>query len=328
VPVVVLTGDAYTAEIAVAAGADDAIVTSEGIATALGPIHRAIERVDPSRQVDLGRFFHTADGLFVVFDADGGVVRSNPAFSRRLGWSPARLRDLPAERRFHADDLDAIRAGLGRAALGGTETLRARHATDDGFWRDIDWSLTGDAATGLVYAVGTDVTDAVRTVRALESSAQTDHLTGLANRLGVLTRLADRVAGQVETAVLYCDLDGFKAVNDGHGHAHGDRVLVAAAGRLATRVRANDLAGRIGGDEFVVVTTPGRGAEQLAARLIEGFVRPISIDGVHSHLGLSVGIAMAPPGSGDVDQVLGAADRAMYRAKQAGGGTWRMAEDA
>lgn len=324
VPIVVLTGDAYAADLAVAAGADDAVVKGSGLPQVVSRVQRAVRRARRGQQVDLTRFFLQADGLLLVLDGDGAVLRANPAVTRRLGWSQTRLRDLPLSSRIHPDEVEEALAAIRRAAAGGTARVRARHSTDDGFWRDVDWSLGGDPATGLVYAVGTDVTDAVREVRALESTAHTDQLTGLANRMGLLTQLARRLEEGGGTAVLYCDLDGFKRVNDVHGHAHGDQVLAAAAGRIATRVRANDVAGRIGGDEFVVVTSPGRGAEQLAARLVEGFDRPVSIGGLAERIGISIGIAVARPDD-DMAAVLQAADLAMYEAKTAGGDTWRVA---
>jgi diguanylate cyclase (GGDEF)-like protein/PAS domain S-box-containing protein len=328
IPVVALARDGYEAGLALAAGAEDAVVVEEDETAAVERVLAVRRRVRSGQHADLGRFFAIADGLFLVLDRDGAVVRSNPAVTRRLGWGHAELRDLPLDRRLHPDDVEGAAAAIARAATGTAEVVRARHATDDGQWRDVDWALSGDAATGLVYAVGTDVTEAVRAAEALESTAHTDALTGLANRAGALRALRQRVREGRETAVLYCDLDGFKHVNDTYGHSHGDRVLAAAAGRLSSRVRSSDLAARIGGDEFVVITTPGRGAEQLAARLVEGFGRPIGIDGVHTRLGLSVGIAIAPGGGADVAAVIDAADRAMYAAKQAGGDTWRSEQGA
>jgi diguanylate cyclase (GGDEF)-like protein len=128
--------------------------------------------------------------------------------------------------------------------------------------------------------------------------------------------------------VLYVDLDGFKAVNDRHGHATGDAVLVATAERIQRVLRPGDVVGRLGGDEFVVICPDVPGPED--ARAIGERVRsalsaepspaPGDVDGIQA----SVGVAVAPPGALDADGLLERADRALYAAKSAGRGTVRL----
>lgn len=134
-------------------------------------------------------------------------------------------------------------------------TVRARHA--QGRWRVWDAVTTVDPTSGARVTVGFDVTDRWRTEQVLRHSASYDDLTGLANRTEARRRLADRLArlrrhgGIVVVACL--DLDGFKAVNDTHGHATGDAALVAVATVLRDTCREEDLPGRVGGYEFVVL---------------------------------------------------------------------------
>jgi diguanylate cyclase (GGDEF)-like protein/PAS domain S-box-containing protein len=157
-----------------------------------------------------------------------------------------------------------------------------------------------------------------------------DPLTGLANRgrsLAVLKRTVEE--GDATSAVLFIDLDGFKKVNDRHGHATGDELLGIVAQRIKGAVRPVDTAGRVGGDEFLVIstgaTTRAR-AEALAERLVAAIIVPYRLPtGLDVELGASIGIALVhAPAS--APEVLAAADKAMYAAKRAGGNRWRLRE--
>jgi diguanylate cyclase (GGDEF)-like protein len=132
--------------------------------------------------------------------------------------------------------------------------------------------------------------------------------------------------------VLYLDLDGFKQVNDTFGHGAGDELLRLASERITGCVRPEDLVARLGGDEFAVVCTDLTGtdeAEAIAGRLVEVMAQPFSIDEQLIQVGLSVGVALTDagdPSSGEsVGRLVEAADRALYDAKQAGKGRYRMA---
>lgn len=163
----------------------------------------------------------------------------------------------------------------------------------------------------------------------LRHAAMHDTLTGVANRAQFFERLREPSArGGVDgrTAVLYLDLDGFKPVNDTHGHAAGDVVLQVVTDRMLSAVRGHDLVARLGGDEFAVLcrhiedeTT----AVALAERLIAAVSQPISLDGIAVEVGVSVGIALGP--DDESEHLLDAADQALYRAKASGKGRWRMA---
>ena len=132
-------------------------------------------------------------------------------------------------------------------------------------------------------------------------------------------------------AFFYIDLDGFKPVNDQHGHAMGDEVLRIVASRLLHAVRKGDLVVRVGGDEFVVVQA-GVGdvavAAALADKLVAGIERPIALSGLTIRVGASIGIAIRPDLARGLEEVSAAADRALYRAKAAGGGRWAVESGA
>jgi diguanylate cyclase (GGDEF)-like protein len=167
-----------------------------------------------------------------------------------------------------------------------------------------------------------DVTRRKRLEQRLEHSASHDPLTGFPNRRLLHDRLsvalARRRGDAGAVAVLFCDLDGFKAVNDTLGHADGDDLLSMAAARLEGAVRSGDSLGRVGGDEFAVVCDPADSLDpgDLAARIEAAFAAPFQL-GTHSvQVGISVGWAVGRPGE-DPRAVLAAADRHMYERKAA-----------
>ncbi|BBH66289.1 hypothetical protein ACTI_29740 [Actinoplanes sp. OR16] len=161
----------------------------------------------------------------------------------------------------------------------------------------------------------------------LAQHAFRDPLTGLGNRSMFLEYAGEVMAepARNQTAVIIVDLDGFKGINDFHGHAVGDELLRAAAERLSVNVRANDTVARLDGDEFAVLL-PGVEDEQaalaVAERVLAELHRPLTVGGVPMNVRVSAGVAVAREGD-RLDYVLGRADQALYRAKQEGGGVAR-----
>lgn len=168
---------------------------------------------------------------------------------------------------------------------------------------------------------------------ALERAARRDPLTEVANRAGFFEALGSALDAAGEDAMvglLYIDLDGFKAVNDRHGHSIGDEVLRIVAGRLAAALRRGDLIGRLGGDEFAVLCPSVGQVSDLTAiarRIIDDVGDPIAVRGLDLRVGASIGIATSI-GIALPDQLVDAADRSLYEAKAAGRGRWHIADDA
>ncbi|EXI88547.1 MAG: Cyclic di-GMP phosphodiesterase Gmr [Candidatus Accumulibacter regalis] len=161
----------------------------------------------------------------------------------------------------------------------------------------------------------------------LRKLAHHDPLTGLANRALLYDELRRIIARGKRSgdmfALLMVDLDGFKLVNDTHGHAIGDQLLETIAARLQECVRVSDTVARLGGDEFVVVVEGVLDEEQalaIGAKLIVTLSRPATVDTQVVQVGASVGVALWPLDSDDLDSLLLAADRAMYLAKEGGRG--------
>lgn len=168
---------------------------------------------------------------------------------------------------------------------------------------------------------------------AQHAMARRDPLTGLANRLAFTEALEARLAAPcpVPLALVFLDLDGFKAVNDTLGHDAGDAMLVEMAGRIRARVGARDLVARFGGDEFAVLRD-ATASEAVALDFADGLVAALQEPFIHGHHritgGGSAGIALAPRDGGCVVQLIKNADMALYRAKNEGRGVARVFEEA
>ncbi|PZR20181.1 MAG: sensor domain-containing diguanylate cyclase, partial [Azospira oryzae] len=165
----------------------------------------------------------------------------------------------------------------------------------------------------------------------LQRMARHDPLTGLANRLLLDDRISHGLAvgrrNGTRLALLLIDLDGFKPINDEHGHAVGDQLLVVLADRLQRSVRAVDTVARLGGDEFVLVLEDLAAVEdgrQVAAKVVAEMSRPVVLEGRELLVSASAGLAFYPEDGEDAQTLLRRADEAMYEAKRAGRNTFRQ----
>ena len=169
--------------------------------------------------------------------------------------------------------------------------------------------------------------------RLLHHQAFHDPLTGLPNRALFLDRLERALAraamARYAVALLFLDLDGFKAVNDDFGHEAGDRLLVAVAGRLGMRLRSEDTVARFGGDECTVLLQNVGGpheATEVAYRILEDLREPFLLEGREHHVTARIGVALSTPAEEDPTPMLRRADEAMYRAKQRGRARYALHE--
>jgi diguanylate cyclase (GGDEF)-like protein len=189
--------------------------------------------------------------------------------------------------------------------------------------------LLADPSIGGVVVNARDTTDRHQAEEALSHQAAHDALTGLPNRAVLLDRLA-AVAPGARLAVLFCDLDGFKAINDTRGHERGDEVLRAVAGRLRNVLRPGELVARFGGDEFVIlcegVADLGT-ATAIADRVTEALAAPVSVKGAELTVSATIGVRLAV-GPCDPATVITDADTAMYEAKARGRGAVEVFDDS
>ena len=253
-----------------------------------------------------------AGGTDVLFD---GVHPEDRERARRV-LSPDRSEDWPVELE-----------------------LRMRSAAGPYRWvhcRAIAVSEPGQPTHRIVGSLS-DIHERKVLEEQLRRSALHDPLTGLPNRALLVERLAEALAAAPDdpadegegVTVLFLDLDGFKGVNDTHGHAAGDTLLVAVADRLRHAVRADDTAARLGGDEFVVLlhTRALPTVLSIVDRIQRAIAHPVALPGGAVTVTATVGVAVARPGQATGDDVLRDADNAMYRAKAARRGSWALHED-
>ncbi len=281
---------------------------------------------------ELLRAAFAADRDLVVLTDDVGRVQwVSPSVTSLLGWGEEQFHHVgnhlvhPADEAAHDEAVGVALAAPGCHHLGAVRLLAA-----DGDFVPFDLTITNLVADhGVLLLRHRDLRQAVE--RPADAPLVVDEVTGLPQR-GTLRRALERRlrSTRQRVAVLFCDLDGFKAVNDRFGHAAGDDVLREVADRLQRRLRDTELLARWGGDEFVVlVEVPGQAlATTVAARLHHAVAdEPFLVDGVAVHLGVSIGVGIGEAGS-DVDALVHDADRAMYRAKRDGGGVVMAAEEA
>jgi two-component system cell cycle response regulator len=189
-----------------------------------------------------------------------------------------------------------------------------------------DYLIKGQGDAALLRRAIRHAIERKRVERELSQLAKFDPLTGLPNRLLFRDRLAQAVQridrrDQV-VALIFIDLDGFKAVNDRYGHAMGDRLLKAVAGRLSRVVRRTDTVARLGGDEFTIILEGLRrpdDAARVAEQVLRSLRQPFELGGFVIELGASLGVAIASHATEVPDMLTHRADVAMYRAKARGG---------
>ncbi len=270
-------------------------------------------------------FFELALDLLCVADLETGFLKVSRSFEPTLGWSPEELLGRPFLDLVHPEDLAATEEALRQLVEGrATAGFENRYRCKDGSWRWLAWRAPPPApGSRVLHAVARDVTaqrhEAERLVRLTES----DPLTGAANRLRLEQAVLEAVARAEHSgqpfAVLFADLNQFKAINDRLGHAAGDQALKEVARRMREHVRASDVVARVGGDEFAVVLEGVRSraiAEEVAAKLVRAIVEPMHALPSAPRVGASIGVALWSEDGGSASELLQAADRAMYRVKR------------
>ena len=272
--------------------------------------------------------YKSTDQGIVVMMADSRIVSVNEAFTQISGYSAADVIDRNFDILFPgaAASLEPMWASLAAKGVWQAEVRnRGKLGNEFDCWLTVS-AIPDHAGANVRYvAVLSDISSLMATQRQLEHMAHFDALTELPNRLLFQDRLQQAIAQQPRRrhriALLMLDLDGFKGINDSHGHPAGDRLLQGVAARLRAVVRHEDTVARLGGDEFAIILDSADNLdriEQVAHALMTEISRPFELDGLKAEISTSIGIALYPGDAANAVELTRNADTAMYGAKEGG----------
>lgn len=300
------------------------------------------ERLADERALQISAaVMESASEGIVVTDAENHIMQVNPAFTAITGYRPGEVLGKDprclGSGRHDPDFFQALWQQLGSKGRWEGEVWNRRpDGTVYVVWLSISAiSEEGVESGGRHVATFIDITQRKEVEELLRHRAQSDPLTDLPNRTVFYDRLqmalmqARRYGN--EFALLYIDLDHFKAVNDNMGHAAGDELLIEAARRMRQVVRDSDTVARLGGDEFAVILPQLRGrdeVEEVARRIVAVLLDPFSVSGGDARVSASVGAAIYPEHGSDLESIRASADAALYAAKDAGRNGYRLAESS
>lgn len=281
-------------------------------------------------------FAATMNLALIVVDSQGDIRFANAAFCAIFGYEAEQVRGRQITMIIPERMRGAHSAGMANAASGAKPGLAGKPVEvsalkSDGTEFPIEITLSMWTSEGEFWAGATirDISERRERDARLMRLASHDTLTGLRNRHEFMTVLAEKLSSGAACSLLMMDLDGFKDVNDMHGHLVGDSLLQAVGVRLPYLLGDKTVIGRLGGDEFAVLF-PDSGdpvvAKREAARILDAFRKPFSLGGLELELGASIGIALAPAHGREAEELLASADFALYRAKAAGGRAYRFFE--
>lgn len=275
--------------------------------------------------------FELASVGIALVAPDGGWISVNAALCEILGYTPEELKHLTFQDITYPDDLNSDMELLQQLIDNRIDRyqMEKRYVRKDGksVWANLSVTKKLSEEGHLEYFIS--IIQNIQARKELEQEARHDALTGLYNRRSLDSLLpmaqarADRASLQM--ALMFIDLDGFKAINDTYGHDAGDDLLRTISARLQSSVRRTDSLIRLAGDEFIVILEgiiPGADeAREVAKKLLAAIAEPIIIKGDVIRSNASVGFSMYEPGSGKAaDELMREADRWMYKAKHSGKG--------
>jgi diguanylate cyclase (GGDEF)-like protein/PAS domain S-box-containing protein len=281
--------------------------------------------------------------IVLVADIDGTFTYCSPAVESALGYRPTELTGTNERDLIHASDLPVHDGLIGRLVSSDTPQppIELRLHDRDGGWHWFETTSTELLDDPIVHGIVTNarnVTARREAAEALIDLSLRDSLTGLPNRVALMDRLGVALTHTARSsdvlALLFCDLDEFKRVNDTLGHTTGDDVLVEIAYRLTRARRASDTIARTGGDEFVILCEGLKAVEdaaKIAEKIRDAVEAPIVIGGNNAVLSVSIGIVTVQADAAklaDPMMLLRNADAAMYKAKVDGKARWQYFDDA
>ncbi|HVK93637.1 MAG TPA: EAL domain-containing protein, partial [Noviherbaspirillum sp.] len=299
-----------------------------------------LERQDADARIrDQASLLDKAQDAIIVCGIDHRIEFWNKGAERLSGWTAEEVLGR-SKLEFLCDDPVSCIAATERVLREGEWSGEMIYRRKNGTTLPVEshWTLVCDDSgkPQSVFTINTDITRRKAADREIQYLAFYDPLTGLPNRRLLLDRLQQAVAGSGRSsqsgALLFIDLDNFKALNDTVGHDKGDLLLQQVALRLSSSVRKSNTVARLGGDEFVVmledlnpvVTEAAAQARIVAEKILTAFQQPFALGGYAHHSSPSIGVALFGGESSSVDELLKRADLAMYQAKAAGRNTVRF----
>ena len=278
-------------------------------------------------QGDWDWFFENSLEMLFVAGNDGYLKKVNAAVVKTMGYSREEILLKPYTDFVHPDDVKGTRAALKSIRAGaGAHDFENRYRHKNGTWRWLSWSCPALSPRSTdLYAIARDVTSLKSNEEETSFRAEHDWLTGLGNRAAFDKSLAQALGRAqrnpvLEVGLMILDLDGFKAVNDTHGHPTGDLVLRNVAARLRLALRTIDGICRLGGDEFAVVVegpAPLK-LEAVARKIVAAVTKPVTLETATLAVGCSCGISTYPAPAENAESLYAQADAAMYAVKRAG----------
>lgn len=274
--------------------------------------------------------FHHSSEAMSVFDRQGVIINSNPAFNEITGFSQDEIRgqhlsllqsDIQFKHSYHKIFPSLSQKGHWQGEL----ILKRKNGQEYTAWLTINAISESVAEEGLSVALFSDISDKKQAEELIWLQANYDTLSGLPNRRMLLEHLKVQIAtsarDNLHFALLFLDLDFFKEINDTLGHDVGDLLLIKAAERIKNCTRDSDLVARLGGDEFTVVLNnfnDQKGIERVANKILKQLSEPFILGSETAYISCSIGITLYPDDATTIEALLKNADQAMYSAKAHG----------
>lgn len=291
----------------------------------------AIDRTADEARLQLAAsVFRRAHEGIMITDTDGTIIEINEAFTVITGYNRAEALGqnssmLHSSRQPVDYDIATRQALLENGHWSGEIWNRRKSGEVYAALVTMSTAQDGSGNPQHYVALFTDITPMKEYQRQLEHLVHYDVLTGLPNRVLLADRLQQALVHSQRRsqslAIVYLDLDGFKEVNDSHGHDVGDELLITLAQRMKLALREGDTLARIGGDEFIAVLVDleqWQDCKTVLLRLLQAASAPVSLRRQTLHVSASMGVTLYPQDGADSDQLIRHADQAMYLAKQAG----------
>ncbi|MEQ7920266.1 EAL domain-containing protein [Xanthomonas sp. WHRI 1810A] len=293
-------------------------------------------RLEYVKTVSLARFENiaaTSPDAIICSDIDGQITFWNRAAEKLFGYSASEIKDksgaviVPESwRDIYESELERLRRGEKMVRADQTVELSGLHRDGSEFPAEFSLSTWGEGDKTNIGAIVRDITERRQNEERLFRLASLDPLTDLPNRSAWRASLTATLDGNKPATIFLFDLDGFKDVNDTLGHSAGDAVLKDVALRLKSTCKNSLTLARLGGDEFVALMAGNdvRAARTLAEELVLAISEPYEFAGHLISIGVSIGLSFAPIHGRSSEELLGAADLALYRAKAAGKGRYEL----